>query len=106
MDNPHTFRLSQALLECIEVFSTYPFTIGSEQIRVSPLHYNQAAHGWDGDIDLLSHLLALALSQELFTLRSENCSFSGFSSLAQVFHSKPWIFDRLFGSAIDSLLRH
>ena len=105
-DNPNTFRSSQVLLEGIDVFSIYPFPICSEQVRASPLHYNPATHGWDGDIPLLSDLLALALSQELFTLRLENGSFSGFSSLAQDLHSRPWILDRLFGSAIASLLRH
>lgn len=104
-ENSHTFRSPQALLEGIDFFSIYLFPFGSEQVRVSPLHYNQATHGLDGDIAFLSDLLALALSRELFTLRLENGSFSGFSSFAHDIHSRPWILDRLFGSAIASLLR-
>ncbi len=49
------------------------------------------------------NLMALALSENLFILQLENGFFSGFSTIAQDLHSRPWILERLFGSRIAEI---
>ncbi len=102
-DNYHTLQACKSLLVGIDVLSIYKFPNNSKQAMPSSLHYNLNNAGWDGDIGLLSDLMALALSENLFILQLENGSFSGFSTLAQDLHSRPWILERLFGSRIAEI---